>query len=219
MATIGLDKLYYAEITIGEDGYESYGTPTKLAEAMTAELSVEVASATLYADDKASEVLKEFTSGTLTLGVKDIGKEVASILLGSKIDSKGAVVSSGGDDGKYVAIGFRALKPNKKYRYFWLYKVKFGIPTTSLTTKGESIEFATPTIEGTIMQRNKPDAEGGYPWKTEITEGESDVSAETIASWYTEVYEPTYSVESEIASEPQGSPSNITTKAKSGGTK
>ena len=80
MATIGLDKLYYAEVTIGEDGYESYGTPTKLAEAMTAEMSVEVASATLYADDKASEVLKEFTSGTLTLGVKDIGKEVASIL-------------------------------------------------------------------------------------------------------------------------------------------
>ena len=192
MATIGLDKLYYAEITIGEDGYESYGTPTKLAEAMTAELSVEVASATLYADDKASEVLKEFTSGTLSLGVKDIGKEVASILLGSKIDSNGAVVSSGGDDGKYVAIGFRALKPNKKYRYFWLYKVKFGIPTTSLTTKGESIEFATPTIEGTIMQRNKPDADGRFPWKAEITEGESDVSAETISSWYTEVYEPTY---------------------------
>ena len=192
MATIGLDKLYYAEITIGEDGYESYGTPTKLAEAMTAELSVEVASATLYADDKASEVLKEFTSGTLSLGVKDIGKEVASILLGSKIDSNGAVVSSGGDDGKYVAIGFRALKPNKKYRYFWLYKVKFGIPTTSLTTKGESIEFATPTIEGTIMQRNKPDADGRFPWKAEITEGESEVSAETISSWYTEVYEPTY---------------------------
>ena len=43
MATIGLDKLYYATIT--EDpatGVETYGTPTQLAKAISAELSVEV---------------------------------------------------------------------------------------------------------------------------------------------------------------------------------
>ena len=117
-----------------------------------------------------------------------------------------------------VGICF-AIKSNKKYRYFWLYKVKFGIPTTSLTTKGESIEFATPTIEGTIIQRNKPDADGRFPWKTEITEGESDVSAETIASWYTAVYEPIYTAQSQSApqSAPHNSPQSNTTKV--GGTK
>ena len=41
---------------------------------MTAELSVELAEATLYADDGAAEVVKEFQSGTLTLGVDDIGQ-------------------------------------------------------------------------------------------------------------------------------------------------
>lgn len=38
MATIGLDKLYYAKITEGDNGEETYSTPTQLAKAMTAEL-------------------------------------------------------------------------------------------------------------------------------------------------------------------------------------
>ena len=68
-----LDKLFYSKITEDEDGNETYATPASLAKAMTAELSVELAEATLYADDGAAEVVKEFQSGTLTLGVDDIG--------------------------------------------------------------------------------------------------------------------------------------------------
>ena len=71
MATIGLDKLYYAKIMEDSDGNETYDTPVPLAKAMSAELSVELAEATLYADDGASEVVKEFQSGTLTLGIDD----------------------------------------------------------------------------------------------------------------------------------------------------
>lgn len=56
MATIGLDKLYYSKITEDTSGSETYATPVSLAKAMTAELSVELAEATLYADDGAAEV-------------------------------------------------------------------------------------------------------------------------------------------------------------------
>lgn len=49
MATIGLDKLYYAKITEDASGEETYASPVQLAKAMTAELSVELAEATLYA--------------------------------------------------------------------------------------------------------------------------------------------------------------------------
>ena len=38
MATIGLDKLYYAKITEDASGNETYGDPQPLAKAMTAEL-------------------------------------------------------------------------------------------------------------------------------------------------------------------------------------
>ena len=65
MATIGLDKLYYAKITEDADGFETYSTPVQLAKAMTADLSVELAEATLYADDGTAESVREFKSGTL----------------------------------------------------------------------------------------------------------------------------------------------------------
>lgn len=91
-----------------------------------------------------------------------------------------------------VAIGFRAKKSNGKYKYFWFYRVKFGIPATSLATKGDSITFSTPTIEGTIMRRNKVDENNNHPWKAEVTEGENNVSNDTITNWYNNVYEPTY---------------------------
>jgi phi13 family phage major tail protein len=189
MATIGLDKLYYAKITEDKDGNETYASPVQLAKAISADLSVELAEATLYADDGAAEIVKEFKSGTLSLGVDDLGGTVASDLTGSTIDSNGVVISAAEDGGDPVAIGFRAKKSNGKYRYFWLYRVKFGIPATALATKGDSITFNTPTIEGTIMRRNKVDTKGKHPWKAEVTDGDV-LDPDVITNWYKQVYEP-----------------------------
>ena len=194
MATIGLDKLYYANITDDENGEEIYGTPTQLAKAISAELSVELAEATLYADDGAAEIVKEFKNGTISLGVDDIGSTTAAALTGVTVDKNNVVVSNSEDGGDPVAVGFRAKKSNGKYKYYWLYRVKFGIPATNLATKGDSITFSTPTIEGTVLRRNKPDTSGKHPWKAEVTEGDKDVPASVISSWYTEVYEPDYTV-------------------------
>ncbi len=196
MATIGLDKLYYAKITEDEGGIETYAEPpVQLAKAISADLSVEMAEAILYADDGATEVVKEFKSGTLSLGVDDIGPAAASDLTGAVIDKNGVVVSSGEDGGTPVAVGFRARKANGKYRYFWLYRVKFGVPAANLATKGDSISFSTPSIEGTVMRRNKPDTKGNHPWKAEVTEGDAKVTPETVSGWYTKVYEPEYEEE------------------------
>lgn len=193
MATIGLDRLFYAKINEDENGIETYESPKILAKAMTAELSVELIEAILYADDGASEIVKEFNSGTLTLGIDDIGSIAAQDLTGSKIDSNNVVVSRSEDGGNPVAVGFRAKKANGKYRYFWLYRVIFSIPTTNLTTKGESITFSSPTIEGTVFRRNKLDGENKHPWKAEVTEGDNGVAQEIITNWFSSVYEPDFS--------------------------
>ena len=194
MATIGLDKLYYAIITEDTNGDETYGVPIPLAKAIKADLSVELAEATLYADDSAAEVVKEFKQGTLSLGISDIGVTAAKDLSGAHIDDNGVVISGGEDSGKPVAIGFRAKKSNGKYRYFWLYRVVFGIPATNLATKGDSISFQTPTIEGTVLCRNKLDIQGNHPWKAEVTEDDSGILTSVITGWYTQVYEPVFAV-------------------------
>lgn len=194
MATIGLDKLYYAKITEDAGGIETYGTPIQLAKAMKADLSVELAEATLYADDGPAEIVKEFKSGKLSLGIDDIGITAAEDLTGAQIDDNHVVVSGSEDGGTPVAVGFRAKKANGKYRYFWLYRVVFGIPATNLTTKGDSITFSTPTVEGTVLRRNKPDDNGKHPWKAEVNEDDASVPASVISGWYTQVYEPVFTV-------------------------
>lgn len=192
MATIGLDKLYFADIIDDAEDGETYGTPKQLAEAISVELSVESAEANLYADDKVSESAREFSGGTITLNTNDIPAANAAELLGATVDQNGVLVQTSEDSPKPVALGFRAKKANGTYRYFWLYRVLFGPPSTTLNTKGDSIEFQTPTIEGTIMARKKADSEGKHPWKAEVTEGDTGAST-AITNWYTSVYEPKYS--------------------------
>jgi len=151
--------------------------------------------AILYADDGAAEVVKEFNSGTLTLGIDDIGPSVAADLTGATTDDNGVLISASENIGTPVAVGFRAQKANGTYRYFWLYRVVFGLPATNLQTKADSITFSTPTIEGTVMRRNKLDGMGKHPWKAEVTEGDPGVSSSTITSWFSQVYEPVYTTE------------------------
>lgn len=190
MATIGLDKLYYAPITEDNAGNETYATPVLLAKAISADLSIESNEAILYADDGQAEAVKEFKSGTISLNVDDIGKSQAAALIGATVDANGVLISRSEDTPKYVAVGFRAKMSNGRYKYFWLYRVLFGVPTTSLSTKGDSITFATPTIEGTILRRNKPDVKKLHPWKAEVVEDGTNQSV--IDSWYQVVYEPSY---------------------------
>lgn len=190
MATIGLDKLFYATITEDSNGNETYGKPVQLAKAISADLTVELNEATLYADDGQAEAVKEFKSGTISLGIDDIGSEAASALVGAVVDDNGVLISGGEDTSKYVAIGFRAKRANGKYRYYWLYRVLFGVPATNLATKGDSITFSTPTIEGTIFRRNKLDGLSKHPWKAEVNE--TDTNTDLVNGWYDSVYEPSF---------------------------
>ena len=119
--------MYYAKIE-DENGNETYGTPSQLAKAISADLSVELNEATLYADDGQAEIVREFKSGTISLSVDDIGHDVVADLVGAVVDNNGVLISGENDTANPVAIGFRAKKSNGKYKYFWLYRVLFNIP-------------------------------------------------------------------------------------------
>jgi phi13 family phage major tail protein len=175
--TLGLKDLYYAVITM-TDGVETYGTPKKMAEAMTAGLTVNVAEAQLYADDALSESVKEFTSGELTLGIKELAPEVVAELLGQKVDEN-KVVWAGDDEAPFVAVGFCAKKTGGKYKYVWLQRVQFAVPEESYETKGESINFQTPKIKGTIYKTI-----GTGKWKADYVGVPTDAVA---AGWFSAV--------------------------------
>ena len=165
MATIGLRDLVYSMITTDADGNETWGEVKKLAKAVSADLSVENAEANLYADDGIAESANEFSGGTLNLETDDISTEVLADITGATITEDGEIISYGEDTGGYCAVGFRAKKADGTYRCMWLLKVKFGAPSESYETKKNSIDFKTPTIEGTIMQTTKADKNNKHPWK------------------------------------------------------
>lgn len=186
MATIGLRDLYRAPITTGADGREEYGTPVRMAKAISAELSVETAEAILYADDGADEVVKEFVSGELTLNVNDLLPADLAALLGQTQDADGVLYASDTDEAPYTAIGFRARKAGGEYKYIWLYKVKFAIPDENYKTKGDSIEFTTPEIVGQFIKRDD-----GL-WKAEHVAKPTD---KTAADWFKTVREKSTTTE------------------------
>lgn len=181
MATIGLRDLYVDVLTSDEEGTAVYeNEPTRLAKAITADLSVNVTNASLHADDGVDETVSEFVDGELKLGTNDLSSEALEKILGVKPDSKGVLISKTDDMPVYVAVGFRTKKPNGEFKYLWLYKVKFNIPSESYKTKGESIEFTTPEITGKIIART----DGA--WKADWT-GKED--AEPGSTWFNKVYE------------------------------
>lgn len=181
MATVGLRDLYRAPITVGEGGVETYGTPVRMAKAITAELSVEVAEAILYADDGADEIVKEFVSGELKLNVNDLLPADLAAVLGQTQDDDRVVYAGEEDEPPYFAIGFRAKKTGGQYKYLWLYKVKFAIPNEKYNTKGDKLEFSTPEITGQFIKR--PDG----LWKAEHVALPTETAA---AAWFTAVREP-----------------------------
>ena len=180
MATVGLKDLFVAPITVGAEGAETYGTPRRLAKAIKAGLKVNYAEGTLHADDAVDEYEKEFVDGELTLNVNDLLPADTAFLFGHEQDSDEVVYAGETDDPPYVAIGFRARKPGGKYRYVWLYKVKFSTPDEEYETKGDGIDYKTPEIVGKFIKR--PDGK----WKADYTATPDDTVA---ATWFTTVRE------------------------------
>lgn len=188
--TLGLRDLYYAICTETEaDGgvTEEYGAPKKMADIMTAELSVSTADATLYADDVLSESATEFSSGSLKLGIKDLTPEVLAECLGQLVDKNKVVWAGKDNEPPYIAIGFRAQKKGGKFRYVWLLKCKFKIPSEKYETKGESITFQTPEVEAIFTVRKKDGL-----WKADFVGLPTDTAATT---WFTKVPEPAEALE------------------------
>ena len=180
MALLGMKRPVVAKYS-ETGGTIAYTVGKVLSKAISADIEIKVAEAILYADDGAAESARQFSSGTITLNVDDLSDENRAFLYGHTQESAGIsgdsttqmLVAKGSDDSPYVGIGFyakRMVGGVTKYRAVWFTKCKFGVPQESYSTTGDSVEFQTPTTEGTILL----DYNGA--WKKEVT-----VTTEAIA--------------------------------------
>ncbi len=171
MAKIGLKYPVYA-IATETDAAISYASGAVLARAISANISIENNDVKLYADDVIAESDNSFASGTVTIGIDDLYDAAKVALLdyleGNTLSGEQTAkeLSVGTASPAYVGFGFYGKVVRNKVPYWraiWLKKVQFAEPSDELATKGESVEFSTPELEGIIMMA----ADG--KWKEEGT--------------------------------------------------
>lgn len=153
MAQIGLTNLWYGILTEGADGTPSYGGAKSFGKAVSAKVDVSTNDATLYADDALAESDSSFQSAKVTLGVADDDMTVFAEILGHKVaESGGEMVRNADDTAPWIGLGRVVTKVKdgkRQYKGEFLYKCKFSEPSQEDETKGDSVDFSTPEIEGT----------------------------------------------------------------------
>lgn len=152
MAKIGLQNFLYGILTEASDGTASYGAGTKPGKAISCNVSISNNDAKLYADDGLAEADTSFQSGTVTIEVDNADLTTQATLLGHTVNND-EMVRKATDTAPYVALGRIVTKiVNGAYQYKveFLSKVKFSEPSQEDTTKGESVEFGTTTLEGIV---------------------------------------------------------------------
>lgn len=149
MPQIGLRHFKYSPFKDGK-----YTGSNKLAGAIESKVSLNIAEAELYSDDCLEEKAQEFTKGTLTLTISDDDDVVFAPLLGHETTEDGEVIRAVEDIAPYVGFGrvlTKLVGGKRKYKAEFFPKVQFKPFITDGKTKGENIEFSTPTVEGTIF--------------------------------------------------------------------
>lgn len=159
MAKIGLK--YPVAAPMKEDG-KTYEEGFVIAKAIKVSVTANNNDVKLYADDGIAESDKSFKDGTLSLNVDDLTQSAYAKMLGHSFTEASAdgktpalVTASVSDISPFLGIGFygeviRDSRPS--YLAKWLRKVKFVEPNDETDTKGETVAFQTPTIEGTVFQ-------------------------------------------------------------------
>lgn len=154
MAKIGLRNYLFGVLTEQQDGSGEYGSPLKPGKAVSCSVSVSNNSASLYADDGLAESDTSFQNATVSIEIDNEDIAIIATLLGHAIDD-GEMVRSTTDIAPYVGLGriiTKMVNNVVKYKVEFLSKVKFGEPSADENTRGESVEFATTTLEGTASQ-------------------------------------------------------------------
>lgn len=157
MAFVGLLYAVAAPIQTEADGQAiTYGKGQVIGGMMTAEIGYTRNSNPLYADDRVMEEDNSITGGTIKMGVDDVNDDARVMMLGDvkEGDAGEEVYHETGESAPYVGTGYiRVRRKDNKTNYiaYWVHKAIFGIGTESAKTKGQNIEWQTPTLEGSIM--------------------------------------------------------------------
>ena len=189
---IGLRDVVYAVLDESTDvvgGTPSYGTIYPLANSIELSFDPASSSTSLFADDGLAFAAETTGEMKISFGNADILPEDMARILGHEY-SAGQMVYNTLDQSPYIAIGAKMLRSGKDstnlvYDYVWFYKCKLQKPKFDSKTKGASIEYQTPMLEGLVT---KLTATGDYQMR--MRTDDANAAAATLAGFFTSVTLP-----------------------------
>ena len=158
MARIGFKKAKYNQI-VG-DTYKAL-TEDKVPEfekVIDEKFAPEYNNAELYANDNLAECDYSFKKGTLSVTIADDNDKFIAELFGNAIAEGGEVTSNIKDTAPEYAYGHIIPKIVNNVRAFkveFFPRVKWQKVTSDNKTRGESVEFNTTALEGTVFPLDK----------------------------------------------------------------
>lgn len=179
MAIIGVSKPYVAKYS-NTNTTVSY-TSGQILDKMT-EIDISINSAednNFYADNSIAESDSSFSGGSVTVNTADLGPEATALVLGitpvpiadiSGVTDEDVNELIFDDDQRSPYLGFGCIIKKRvnnvdQWRAIILTKIMFAVPNDAATTQGETIEWQTPQLTGTIMR----DDSAKHAWKREAT--------------------------------------------------
>ncbi len=199
MATIGLSRPYVARYSnVGSSVSYSGGRLLGKATELSVELS-EGDNNIFYADNGPAESDTRFSGGTLSITTDDLRPQALLASLGvaneaitgvSGVTTPGAawLVNNDQQDVPYLGFGAIAKKQiNNKIYYVGLIldKVRFQNPNDAITTQGETIEWQTPQLTGTIFRSDKT----SHDWRRITTPLSTEDEADAAVRAYLNISE------------------------------
>ena len=190
MAAFGAKYIKFAPFqTEPEDVLPTYEEAVELGALVKADLTVNLASGEIWANNALNEKLEEFGSGTLAVEVSDMTDEIESKVFGSAFDAENKeLVDNTGDTIPYGGLGYlkTLIRNGKKVHQACFYpKVKAAAGNDTANTKSSSITLASKPLSFTIHEPNTGD------WRYRKTfDKEADAKAYLDGKFLAEAGEP-----------------------------
>lgn len=152
MAYVGLRKPIIGRM-LTEGGYNE---PFACGKAVGITVTPSYAEASLYGDDIQAEYDKEFNYADVTLNTTTLPIQAHEEMFGHAIggDNETEIIYNSNDEQNYVGMGWissEKVDGKRKYVGNFLTKVKFSEPSEEYSTKGENIEYKTPSVTGRAL--------------------------------------------------------------------
>ena len=160
MASFGAKYPHFSKIkTEPDDALPTYEGPVNIGRLVKADLTVNLASGKLYADDELAESVDEFSSGSVAMETDDMTDDVAAEVYGCTVEEK-KVHYKAGDSAPLGGLAYYKVLMRKGVKLFKGYfypRVKAVLGNDNAATKADSITFGTNSTTFTVFRCNSDD--------------------------------------------------------------